>query len=239
MKGYLHSVETFGTVDGPGIRYVAFLQGCPLRCAYCHNPDSWQFRANREIEAEALVADMLRYKSFLRGGGITLSGGEPLAQPAFAAEVLRLAKAEGMHTALDSSGAIALEHCREAVDLADLLLLDIKHIDPEQCRAISGQDNTQALRLLNHCEQTGKPVWIRHVVVPGLSDDWDALERLAAFLGPYRCVERIEILPFHKMGEFKWQELGLPYRLGEVPAPDPERMEKIRELFLRHGLKAA
>lgn len=237
MKGYLHSVETFGTVDGPGIRYVAFLQGCPLRCAYCHNPDSWQFNTNRQIKAGELVADVLRYRSFL--GGLTLSGGEPLAQPAFAAEVIRLAKAEGLHTAIDTSGAIALDHCREAVDLADLILLDIKHIDPEKCREITGQNNTNALALLEHCEKTGKPVWVRHVVVPGLSDDWEALERLAGYLSGFTCVERIEILPFHKMGEFKWQELGLPYRLGDVAPPDGSRMEQIRARFMRYGLKAA
>ena len=237
MKGYLHSVETFGTVDGPGIRYVAFLQGCPLRCAYCHNPDSWQFNTNRQIEAGELVADVLRYRSFL--GGLTLSGGEPLAQPAFTAEVLRLAKAEGLHTTIDTSGAIALDHCRKAVDMADLILLDIKHIDPDKCREITGQDNTKALALLEHCEKVGKPVWVRHVVVPGLSDDWDALERLAGYLSGFTCVERIEILPFHKMGEFKWQELGLPYRLGDVAPPDGRRMEQIRALFMRYGLKAA
>lgn len=237
MKGYLHSVETFGTVDGPGIRYVAFLQGCPLRCAYCHNPDSWAFNINREIDSAELVTDVLRYRSFL--GGLTLSGGEPLAQPAFTADVIRRAKAEGLHTAIDTSGAIAVAHCQDAVDLADLILLDIKHIDPEKCRDITGQDNSNALRLLQYCEDTGKPVWIRHVVVPGMSDDFDALEQLAAFLSHFQCVERIEILPFHKMGEFKWQELGLEYRLGDVPTPDPERMARIRSLFVRHGLNAA
>ena len=239
MKGYIHSVETFGTVDGPGIRYVAFLQGCPLRCAYCHNPDSWQFNTNREIDSAALAADVLRYRSFLRGGGLTLSGGEPLAQPAFAADVIRRVKAEGLHAAIDTSGAIAVSHCREAVDLADLILLDIKHIDPDKSLEITGQDNSNAIRLLEYCEQTGKPVWVRHVVVPGLTDDWDALERLAAFLAGFQCIERIEILPFHKMGEYKWQELGLPYRLGDVEPPAPERIDRIRALFVRHGLKAA
>lgn len=239
MKGYLHSVETFGTVDGPGIRYVAFLQGCPLRCAYCHNPDSWQFNTNREIDSAALALDVLRYKAFLCGGGLTLSGGEPLSQSAFVSDVMRRVKAEGLHTAIDTSGAIALAVCWEAVDLADLILLDIKHIDPEACRDITGQDNSNALRLLAWCEETGKPVWIRHVVVPGLSDDMDALERMAAYLAGFRCIEQIEILPFHKMGEYKWQALGLPYRLGEVEPPDAERMERIRGLFVRHGLKAA
>ena len=237
--GRLHSVETFGTVDGPGIRYVAFLQGCPLQCAFCHNPDSWDAAGGRPIEAEALVADMLRYRPFLRSGGVTLSGGEPLLQPDFVLDVLRRIKDAGMHTAIDTSGAVLLEACREAVDMADLILLDIKHADPEKCRALTGQDNRNAFRLLAHCEKTRKRVWIRHVVVPGQTDDFDDLEHLAARLSSYTCIERIEILPFHKMGEYKWKELNRAYRLTDTPEPDPETIDRIRALFARYGLEAA
>ncbi len=239
MKGYVHSVETFGTVDGPGVRYVAFLQGCPLRCAYCHNPDSRAFGQNLETTPSALVEDVLRYKDFLHGGGVTLSGGEPLAQPEFTREVLELLRAEGLHTAVDTSGAIPLERCRAAVEVADLVLLDLKHIDPDKCRDMTGQDNRNAIRLLTWCENSGKPVWIRHVVVPGLSDSLADLERLATFLSEFTCIERIEILPFHKMGEYKWKELKEDYRLGATPEPDAKTIRAIQALFARYGLMAA
>ena len=154
-------------------------------------------------------------------------------------DVLSRLRKEGMHTAIDTSGAVLLEACREAVDMADMILLDIKHADPEKCRELTGQDNRNAFRLLSHCEKTRKRVWIRHVVVPGLTDDFEDLEHLAARLSGFSCIERIEILPFHKMGEYKWQELNRAYRLADTPEPDPETIGRIRSLFARYGLEAA
>ncbi len=239
MNGFIHSVETCGTVDGPGLRYVVFFQGCPLRCAFCHNPDSWEFGRNTELTAEKLTSDILRYRSFIRSGGVTLSGGEPLAQPEFALEVLKRLKEEGIHTAIDTSGAVPLAACSETVLAADLILLDIKHIRADVCHTLTGQDNRNALAMLDFCEQHRKSVWIRHVVVPGRTDDLNDLEALAQYLASFTVIQRIELLPFHKMGENKWKQLRLEYQLEHTPEPDPERMRLIRELFARHGLNAA
>lgn len=235
MDGYVHSIETCGTLDGPGIRYVAFLQGCPLRCKFCHNPDSWQVNGGKRWTAEALMEDILRYKSFIRTGGVTLSGGEPLLQAEFAAEIFKQCKSAGIHTAVDTSGAIPLKVCKEAVDAVDLVLLDIKHMDSEKCKALTGQGNENALTMLEYCEQAGKPVWIRHVVVPGYTEDEAVLEEMAEFLASFAAIQRIEILPFHKMAEYKWKQLGLDYELGETPEPEKESVERIREIFKKRG----
>lgn len=236
MKGYIHSIETFGTLDGPGIRYVIFLQGCPLRCQYCHNPDSWGFGERRSVSVEELVADALGCKPFYKNGGVTLSGGEPLAQPDFAYEIVKRMREEGLHTAIDTSGIVSIEICGEAVAEADLIILDLKHIDPEKCRLLTGRDNKNAIRLLDFCEKRQKKVWIRHVVVPGLSDDMEDLERMAVFLKEYSCVEKVEILPFHKMGEYKWKEMNLPYKLSDTPMPDAKTIKSAKEIFVKHGL---
>ncbi len=236
MKGYVHSVETFGTVDGPGIRYVVFFQGCPLRCKFCHNPDTWRCGAGREMDAAEVVEDILKYRNYIQSGGVTLSGGEPLLQPEFAAAILRGCAEHGIHTAVDTSGIVPLSNCREAVDAANLILLDIKHIDAAKARELTGQDNRNALELLDYCERTGKEVWIRHVVIPGLTDDPEPLERMARYLSGFTTIRRIEILPFHKMGEFKWKQLGLEYELGDTPEPTAESIQRIREIFIKQGL---
>lgn len=230
--GRIHSVESFGAVDGPGIRFVVFFQGCPLRCAFCHNPDTWDFSGGGEVTADEMLGEILKYKSFLKKGGVTLSGGEPLAQPAFCAELLRLCKENGLHTAVDTSGAIPLDKCQEAVDLADLLLLDIKALDPNLCKTITGQSNQNALALLNHREETGKPVWIRHVLVPGLTLDMPRLQALADFLRPYKCVEKVELLPYHSMGAYKWEALGLPYTLKDTPEPTEGELRAAEAIFI-------
>ncbi len=236
VKGRIHSIETLGTVDGPGLRYVLFLQGCPLRCQYCHNPDALAFQGGSEITAADAIADALRYRSFLASGGITLSGGEPLAQPRFAEAVLRLAREEGLHTALDTAGGMPLAACRGAVEAADLLLLDLKAMDTTLCRTVSGQGNEDAKAMLAYREAMGLPVWIRHVVVPGLTLDEQELTQMAAYVARFRCVQRVELLPFHKMGEFKWASLAQPYLLSDTPEPTEEEMEKARALFRAHGL---
>lgn len=234
--GYLHSVETAGTVDGPGIRYVAFLQGCPLRCLYCHNPDSWKARSGKLISAEELVRDVERYRKFMRNGGLTLSGGEPLYQLEFVAEVLELCRRRDIHTAIDTSGIIPLEQCRNVVALADLIILDIKAIDSPLAKTITGKGNENALELLQWCEAVAKPVWIRHVVVPGYTDQDDNFERLARHLAPLACVRKVELLPFHQMASYKWEALGRTYKLKDCPVPDRELMDRANAIVRAHGL---
>ena len=237
VEGRIHSVESFGALDGPGIRYVLFLQGCPLRCLFCHNPDSWNTEGGQLVGSADVVRDILRYKNFIRRGGVTLSGGEPLAQPAFVASILEGCREQGLHTAVDTSGAVSLLYCREAVDRAALLLLDIKAADEGLFRRITGRGLDNTLDILNHCENSGKPVWIRHVLVPGLTLDDAELHKLGRLLKPYRCVERVELLPFHKMGEFKWRELGEAYSLADTPPASAGETEAARRLLREYGLE--
>ncbi len=235
--GNIHSVETFGALDGPGLRYIVFLQGCPLQCLYCHNPDSWD-PADAQTQKTALqvVQDALRYKAFIKGGGITLSGGEPLLQADFCEEVIDLAHKNKLKVAIDTSGAIPLTHCIGAVEKADLLLLDIKAFSPELCKKITGQSNQNALEILNFRQSCRSPVWIRHVVVPGLTLNTAELTKTADYLAMYPCVERVELLPFHKMGEYKWEQLKRPYALTDTPTPTPEELAAARKIFADRGL---
>ena len=194
--GYIHSVESFGALDGPGVRYVLFLQGCPLRCLFCHNPDSWAVGRGQPIGSADVVRDILRYRHFIEKGGVTLSGGEPLMQPEFAASILEGCRENGLHTALDTSGGVPLLACRQAVDAADMLLLDMKAADEALFRRITGRSMDNTLEILEHCEDTGKRVWIRHVLVPGLTLEETQLHALGRLLRRYGCIERVELLPF-------------------------------------------
>ena len=239
VKGRIHSVESFGALDGPGIRYVLFLQGCPLRCLFCHNPDSWNPEGGQEVGSVDVVNDILRYRSFIRSGGVTLSGGEPLMQPEFVASILEGCAEQGMHTAVDTSGAVSLLACREAVERADLLLLDVKAADDALFRKITGRGLDNTLEILAERERLGRPVWIRHVLVPGLTLDESRLHELGRLLKHYDCIERVELLPFHKMGEYKWKELGESYTLGAVEPPSPEAVEHARRLLRGFGLPVA
>lgn len=236
--GTIHSVESFGALDGPGVRYVLFLQGCPLRCLFCHNPDSWETGKGQRIGSADVVADILRYRHFIEKGGVTLSGGEPLMQPEFAASILEGCRENGLHTALDTSGAVPLLACQKAVDTADMLLLDMKAADEALFRRITGRSMDNTLEILEHCEDTGKRVWIRHVLVPGLTLEETQLHALGRLLRRYGCIERVELLPFHKMGEYKWEALGAPYTLGETPSPPVEAVDRAREILRGYGLDA-
>lgn len=236
-KGYIHSIETMGTVDGPGLRYVIFFQGCPLRCKFCHNPDTWRTDAGKEYTVDELVEDILKYKNFIRSGGVTITGGEPLLQADFAAELLQRLKELNIHTAVDTSGCIPLSKCKAAVDAADLFLLDIKAIDTLVAKDLTGKGNEDALALLEYLESQGKAVWIRHVVVPGITEDYDAIERLGKYLEKFTVIDRVEILPFHKMGEFKWKELGYKYELFDTEPPEKASIDKIKEILRKHNLK--
>ena len=218
MKGRIHSVESFGTLDGPGIRYVIFFQGCPLRCRYCHNPDTWNPASGREISVEELMRGIVSCRNFLRSGGVTLSGGEPLLQPQFARALLEACRREGFHTALDTAGTGELSRNAPVLDAADLILLDIKSPDAALCRNLTGRDNLDALAALDHCETTGKPVWIRHVLVPGITLDEMQLSNLAELINRFSCIERVELLGFHRLGFFKWESLAIPNPLRDTPA---------------------
>lgn len=234
-SGYIHSLDSFGAVDGPGIRYVVFFQGCPLRCVFCHNPDSWAFGQGTRMDVEELVSKITALRPFYRKGGVTLSGGEPLAQPEFAAALLRRLQEEGFHTAVDTAGSIPLARCREAVDLAGLLLLDIKALDPALCRAVTGSDGAGAKALLDYCQAQRKPVWLRHVLVPGYTLEAGALEALADYLTAYPCIRRVELLPFHQLGQHKWEQLNISYPLAGVQPPSAEQVSRAKEIFRMRG----
>ena len=236
IMGYVHSVETFGTLDGPGIRYVVFLQGCPLRCKYCHNPDTWGCQEGKKMTSTDVFSDILKYKNYIKTGGVTVSGGEPLLQSDFVAELLKLCHDNGIHTCIDTSGIIPVEACKNAINEADLLLMDIKHIDTEKCKEITGQGNENTLAMLEYCQKQNKDIWIRYVLVPGLTDDEVAIERMAKYLSGFSVIKKIEVLPFHKMGEFKWKQLGLQYMLDSTCEPTKDSINRVRNIFARYGL---
>jgi pyruvate formate lyase activating enzyme len=233
ISGRIHSVETFGALDGPGIRYVIFFQGCPLRCVYCHNPDSWHSRGGRIVTARELVEEAASYRAFIKNGGVTLSGGEPMMQPAFAEEILRGVHGYGLHTAVDTSGSLPVAECRGVLSQTDLVLLDIKSADAGLCRRITGADNSNALALLDYCGKNGIEVWLRHVIVPGLTDSEDSVSALGRLARGKKWIKRVELLPFHKMGEYKWNGIGAKYTLSETKPPDDSVMSRLRRLLER------
>lgn len=236
VKGRIHSVETFGAVDGPGIRYVIFLQGCLLRCLYCHNPDTWKFGKGRLVQSDELVREIKQYKNYLKSGGVTLSGGEPLMQALFCEDVLRRLSEEGIHTAIDTSGSVPLEFAQTSIELTNLVMLDIKAFDDELCKKISGRSNENALRTLDFLREINKDTWIRYVLLPGYTMDEKNLVDLADFLMDYPNVKTIELLPFHKMGEYKWKEMNEKYTLENVESPSNEEVLAARQIFLDRGL---
>jgi len=236
VTGRIHSIESFGTLDGPGIRYVLFMQGCPLRCLYCHNLDSRSLDAGQTMTAGEVIADILTYRPYIARGGVTLSGGEPLLQPEFACEVLDGCRRHKLHTAIDTSGAIPLSSSSQAIDRSDLILLDIKAIDDDLSVTLTGASNSNTLATLEYCEATRKAVWIRHVLVPGYTLDEARLSRLADYLQRFTCVRKTELLPFHKMGEYKWEALKCPYELKDTQPPTDEEMQRVRAIFQRRGL---
>lgn len=236
MTGRIHSLESFGTVDGPGIRFVVFLQGCPLRCMFCHNPDTWE--ASRPVQyewsPEQLLEEVLRYRNFIRKGGVTCTGGEPLVQARFVAEFFRLCHEQGLHTCLDTSGAVWNENVREALAHTDLVMLDIKTLDDELHPRLTGMSRENNQTLLDYLEEQHKPTWIRHVIVPMLTDDDARLHALAAHVGRYTCVERVELLPYHTMGEYKYDELNIAYPLKGVEPLPAERKAAAAAIFRQY-----
>lgn len=237
VKCALHSVETFGSVDGPGVRFVIFLKGCHMRCRYCHNPDTWQ-KGEEDTTSEELLKRALRYRSYWgKDGGITVSGGEPLLQIDFLIDLFARAKKSGIHTVIDTCGnpftreEPFFSKFQELMKVTDLLLVDIKHIEEEAHLALTGQPNANILDMIRYLDEIQKPIWIRHVLVPGINDEDDALQKLSAFLQSLRNVMRVEILPYHTLGIYKWKELGIPYTLEDTPQPSKEQLEKAREIL--------
>ena len=236
MKGRIHSIESFGTVDGPGIRFVTFMMGCPLRCLFCHNPDTWnlQGKCQYELTPEELCEEAMRYYNFIKKGGVTLSGGEPLMQAAFALSYFRLCKDKGLHTALDTSGYFCTPKAMEVLDYTDLVLLDIKTMNPTLYPRLTGVQQDNNLRFLDILQEKGIKTWVRHVVVPGLTDDEEWLHKLGRHLQQYNVVEKLEILPYHTMGVYKYQELGIPYPLEGTPDMAPERAKAIKAMMAQY-----
>lgn len=240
VTGRIHSWDLSTGVDGPGTRFVLFLSGCPLRCLYCANPDTWHMRDGKPATVDEVMAEIGKYRAFVTtaGGGVTLTGGEALLQPAFTAAVLRRCKELGLHTALDTSGFLGARATDELLADTDLVLLDIKSFDVRTYRRLTGGDLAPTLDFATRLDRLGKRVWIRYVLVPGWTDDEDAVEGLAGFLSGLGCVERVDILPFHKLGAAKYDALGIPFALRDTPVPDAALVDRVRGQFRSHGLAA-
>ena len=230
LKGTIHSIETMGLVDGPGIRVVVFMQGCALRCQYCHNPDTWSDKSDEALEftPEELVNKIARFRSYFErsGGGITLSGGDPLRQPEFLLEVLKLCKEKNIHTTLDTSG-VGFGNYEEILKYVDLVLFDVKHLTKEGYKDLAGIDIDESLKFLEACKKSGTKLWIRQVVVPGVTDSEEYITALGDFIRTLENVEKVELLPYHLLGISKYETMGIKYRLEGVPAMDKEKCKEL------------
>ncbi len=234
ITGYVHSIETFGTVDGPGIRFVVFVQGCPLKCMYCHNRDTWDIKTGNLTKISDLVAEIKRYIPYMKssGGGVTVSGGEPLLQPKFVLNLFKELKKLNIHTALDTAGSLAInDDIAELLKYTDLVLLDIKHIDDEQAKSLTGISNKNNLEFARYLSNNHIPVWIRQVIIPGYTDDEQDLLKLKDFISTLSNVEKVELLPYHDLGKFKWNELGLEYKLADTRTADNKDIERAQKIL--------
>ena len=238
--GKIHSLETFGTVDGPGVRFVVFFQGCPMRCPYCHNPDTWNLEDGEEVSADEIITRFERNRSFYQTGGITATGGEPMLQLDFLTELFTKAKEKGIHTCLDTSGIIFPENNPETakqkqiedlMSVTDLVMLDIKHIKDEEHQKLTGQSNRNVLAFARYLDSIGKPVWIRHVVVPGITFEEKELTELGKFLKTLHNVEKLEVLPYHSMGKVKYDNLGMDYILKDTPQLTKAEAKEAEEII--------
>lgn len=238
LKAKIHSVETCGTVDGPGIRYVIFFKGCPLRCVYCHNPDTWSGKGGSEVTVDSLFSDIKKYDEFMRfsGGGVTVTGGEPLVQSRFIYNLFKLCKEKNIHTAIDTSGNIFDENVKKVLEYTDLVLLDIKAFDDEIFKKITGKSVKNTLDFALWLNKKNIETWIRFVFVPTVNNDFDDIAKIADFIKAFKNISRVEVLPFHKMGEYKWEELNLYYKLKDVMPPLAKDIDKVKEIFIKKGL---
>lgn len=241
MIGYIHSTESFGTVDGPGVRFVVFFQGCPLRCKYCHNPDTWKFEGGRAVTVDEILDEYDSIKEFLKSGGITCTGGEPLAQPEFLAELFKEAKSRGIHTCLDTSGAVfnqkLIDKIDKVIDNTDLVMLDIKHIDSAEHKKLTGMPNEHILAFAEYLRDRNIELWVRHVVVPGITDNEEYLFKLGEYLSTLSNLKALDVLPYHDMGKVKYENLGIDYPLKDVEPLPKERAIKARDIIMQ-GIKS-
>lgn len=243
MVGYIHSTESFGAADGPGVRFIIFMQGCQMRCRYCHNPDTWKKDGGDEVTADEILKRALRYKPYWgKEGGITVSGGEPLLQIDFLLELFKKAKELGINTCIDTAGnpftrdGEFFNKFEELMQYTDLLLLDLKEINPERHKSLTGVENANIIDMAKYLSEINKPVWIRHVLVPENSDFDEDLDALGDFIASLSNVKRVEVLPYHTLGKFKWENLGIPYSLEDINPPSKERIENAQRK-LNVGIK--
>lgn len=236
--GSIHSWDISTGTDGPGTRFVVFTSGCPLRCLYCQNPETWRMRDGHRTSVDELLGEVSRYRRFIEvaGGGFTVSGGEPLLQPHFVAELLHRVKGVGLHTALDTSGYLGARASDALLADTDLVLLDIKSWNPARYRRLTTVDLTPTLTFARRLSDLDRPMWIRYVLVPGLTDTPDDIDGLAAFLSTLGTVERLDVLPFHKLGAAKYADMGIPFPLEHAQTPEPELVRRVRDQFARHGI---
>lgn len=238
VSGVIHSWDLSTGVDGPGTRFVVFTGGCPLRCLYCHNPDTWRIRNGHRVTVDELMGEIGKYERFISvaGGGVTVSGGEPLLQPAFTGELLRRSHDLGLHTTLDTSGYLGERAGDDLLAEVDLVLLDIKSWHPRTYERLTGVDIEPTLRFARRLNELGKPVWIRFVLVPGVTDDEENVDGIAEFVARLRNVERVDVLPFHRMGAPKYERLGIPFPLADVEPPDDALLKRVHAQFLAAGV---
>lgn len=236
MIGHIHSTESFGAADGPGVRFIVFMQGCHMRCRYCHNPDTWKMDGGDEVTADEILKPALRFKPYWgKDGGITISGGEPLLQIDFVIELFKKAKELGINTCIDTAGNPFTKEepffskFEELMKYTDLLLLDLKEINPARHKDLTGFDNSNIIEMAKYLSEINKPVWIRHVLVPEHSDFDEDLDALGDFIDTLSNVDRVEILPYHTLGKFKWENLGIPYSLESISPPSAERIENAKQ----------
>ena len=242
-KGRIHSLESFGTVDGPGTRFVVFVQGCPMRCAYCHNPDTWAMTGGTMMEPAEIIEQYERNRPFYKDGGLTVTGGEPLMQIDFLIDLFTLAQEKDIHTCIDTSGiafkpgnTALIEKLDKLMTLTNLVMLDIKHIDPEKHKELTQQPNDGILAFAAYLNEKQIPMWIRHVVVPGITDDDEYLYKLGQFIGKFTNLKALDVLPYHTMGEKKYENLGIPYKLHGVPAMGQKEVIEKKKVIL-DGIK--
>ena len=243
MTGYIHSKESFGTVDGPGIRYVLFMQGCPLRCIYCHNPDTWETGKGEKITPDEVLQEFNKNRSFYSKGGITVTGGEPLLQVDFLTELFKKAKAENIHTCIDTSGITYntdnpayMQKLDELMKYTDLVMLDIKHIDPENHKKLTSKDNSRVLDFAKYLETKKIPLWVRHIIIEGYTDKPEDLRKLGEFIGKLKNLKALDVLPYHTMGVNKYKEMGISYPLEGMEALPMEKAVEAKKYILE-GVK--
>lgn len=238
MKGYIHQLESFGSVDGPGVRFIIFFAGCPLRCKYCHNPDTWDMMKGKQYTADELLDEAITCREYWgTKGGITVSGGEPLAQIDFLLELFTKAKERGINTCIDTAGGPFtregewFEKFKQLMNVTDVLLMDIKHINEEEHIKLTGHAGKNIIEMFRYLDEINKPVWIRHVLVPGITDNNEYLIQTRDFIRTLGNVQRVEVLPYHGLGAMKYKDLGIDYVLKDTNSPTAERVQNAREIL--------